>query len=78
MTSIIKTHNNESFRNNYVQPESDADALLQKDFERFFIVRLEDVIPLMKPPVPPTRSTNYILLYLTTRRRHIQRWIRDL
>lgn len=65
MTSIIKTHNNESFRNNYVQLESDADALLQKDFERFFIVPFEDVIPLMKPSVPPTRSTNYILLYLT-------------
>ena len=65
MANTIKTYNNESFRNNYVHPEPKVDVLLKTDFGRFFIAQVEEVIPLMKLPVPPVRSTNHTLVYLT-------------
>ncbi|MBC8153735.1 MAG: helix-turn-helix domain-containing protein [Bacteroidetes bacterium] len=66
MTAInIKTHSGESFRDSYVQPEPEANALLKTDFGKFFIVKVEEMIRLMKLPVPPTRTNNHTLIYLT-------------
>lgn len=59
----IKTYSSESFRDGYVQPK--ADELLKTDFGKFFIVRVEEMIHLMKLPVPPTRISNHTLIYLT-------------
>ena len=64
-TPPIKTHTGESFSENYIQPESEKEALLKADFGRFFIVRVEDMIRRMKLPVPPTRTTNHTLIFLT-------------
>ncbi len=65
MTDAIKTHSNQSYQDNYVQPEAKLDTFFKTEFGKFFVIRLEDVIPLMKFPVPPIRSTNYILVYIT-------------
>ena len=40
-------------------------TILKPDFDKFFIVRVEDLIRLMKLPVPPGRVTNHTFIYLT-------------
>lgn len=64
-TTHIKTYSGESFRESYIQPEPGADALLKTDFGKFFVIKLEEMTRLMKLPVPPTRTTNHTLVYLT-------------
>jgi AraC-like DNA-binding protein len=61
----IKTHTTETFREKYIAPEQPLNDLLKTDFGKFFIVRVEDMIRLIKLPVPPTRSTTHTLIYLT-------------
>jgi AraC-like DNA-binding protein len=40
-------------------------AILKPDFDKFFMVRVEDLIRLMKLPVPPARTNTHTLIYLT-------------
>lgn len=61
----IKTYSVESFRESYIQSEQQIDTLLKSDFGKFFIVKVEELIRLIKLPVPPIRSTNHTLIYLT-------------
>jgi AraC family transcriptional regulator, transcriptional activator of pobA len=61
----IKTHSTETFRANYIAPEKHLDNLLKADFGKFFIVKVEDMIRLIKLPVPPTKATTHSLIYLT-------------
>ena len=63
--SKIKTYSVESFRESYIQPEPQIDTLLKLDFGKFFIVKVDELIRLIKLPVPPIRSTNHTLIYLT-------------
>lgn len=64
-TPNLKTYSGESYRERYIQAEPNVDTLLKTDFGKFFIVRVEDMIRLMKLPVPPARTTNHTLIYLT-------------
>jgi AraC family transcriptional regulator, transcriptional activator of pobA len=48
-----------------MKPEQELDDLLKSNFGKFFIVRIEDLILLMKLPVPPNRVTTHTLMYLT-------------
>jgi AraC-like DNA-binding protein len=61
MSSSIKTYRTEAFRQEYIEPEE----LMKPGFERFFIVRVEDMIRRMKLPVPPTRTDASTLIFLT-------------
>jgi AraC family transcriptional regulator, transcriptional activator of pobA len=61
----IKTHSTETFRSKYISPEKQLDELLKTDFGKFFIVKVEDMIRLIKLPVPPTKATTHSLIYLT-------------
>jgi len=61
----IKTYNTISFRNRFMQPEQQLNTLLKSDFGKFFIVPVEDLLRLMKLPVPPVRATTHTLIYLT-------------
>jgi AraC family transcriptional regulator, transcriptional activator of pobA len=63
--SKIKTHNTVSFRERYMYPEQELDLLLKPQFGKFFIVKVEEMIRLIKLPVPPTRATGHSLIYLT-------------
>lgn len=65
MPPKIKTYDTESFRETYVAPEEKTGGMLKPQFGRFFLVRVQDMIRLMKLPVPPTRVTAHSLLYLT-------------
>lgn len=48
-----------------MKPEQKLDTLLKADFGKFFIVRVEEMIRLIKLPVPPTRATTHTFIYLT-------------
>lgn len=63
--SRIKTYSVETFRESYIQPKQHVDDILKRDFGKFFIVRVEELIRLIKLPVPPVRSTNHTLIFLT-------------
>jgi AraC family transcriptional regulator, transcriptional activator of pobA len=64
MKNGIKTYNNNSFPHNFFQ-KSAQDPLLEKDIAQFFIVKFEDILRILKIPVPPVRSTNKAIVYLT-------------
>jgi len=61
----IKTHNTESFRQHFMKEVPLLNDMLKSDFGKFFIVKVEDMIRLIKLPVPPTRATNHTLIFLT-------------
>jgi AraC family transcriptional regulator, transcriptional activator of pobA len=61
----IKTHNTEAFREEYIKPEIDHKQMLKADFGKFFLVKVEDLIRLIKLPVPPSRATTHSFIYLT-------------
>lgn len=61
----ITTYSPEDFRRSYIKPEKQLDTLLKPDFHKFFLVKVEDLIRHMKLPVPPVRTTNHTLLFLT-------------
>ncbi|CCH53381.1 putative HTH-type transcriptional regulator yisR [Fibrisoma limi BUZ 3] len=64
-THPIKTYSGESFRSSFMQPGDGVNTILHADFGRFFIVPVEQLIRLIKLPVPPTRVTNHTIIYLT-------------
>ncbi len=63
--TTIKTYTGESFRDRYIPVQPNADALLKADFGAFFIVRVDELIRLISLPVPPLRTGNHTLIYLT-------------
>ncbi len=64
-TPAIETFTTQTFRERHMRPEQKLDLLLKPDFGTFFIVPVEEMIRLIKLPVPPTRATNHLLIYLT-------------
>ncbi|MDJ1466546.1 helix-turn-helix domain-containing protein [Cytophagaceae bacterium DM2B3-1] len=48
-----------------MQPEEESDLLLQPDFTKFFMVKVESMFQRMKLPIPPTKAVAHSLLYLT-------------
>ncbi|MFT3705425.1 MAG: helix-turn-helix domain-containing protein [Agriterribacter sp.] len=64
-TAKIKTHSTETFRDSYIEPASHLNNLLKPGFGKFFIVPVEELIRLIKLPVPPIRSTTHTIIYLT-------------
>jgi AraC family transcriptional regulator, transcriptional activator of pobA len=62
---LIKTHSTESFKDNYIASENKINDILKPDFGKFFIVKVEDMIRLIKLPIPPTKATTHSLIYLT-------------
>ncbi len=48
-----------------MKPGQKLESLLKSDFGKFFIVKVEDMIRLIKLPVPPTRGTTHTFIYLT-------------
>lgn len=61
----IKTYNTEAFRQRYITQGQQLNDMLKPGFGSFFITRVEDMIRLMKLPVPPTRATTHSFIYLT-------------
>jgi AraC family transcriptional activator of pobA len=61
----IKTYNSESYRSSFIKIGEELDTILKTDFGKFFIVRVEELIRLMKLPVPPARTNTHTFIYLT-------------
>lgn len=60
---MIRTYNTESFRDKFMEQE--IESLLHMDFGKFLVVRVEEMLRLIKLPVPPTRAVTHTLIYLT-------------
>lgn len=61
----IKTYNADAYRSNFINSEDRLKAILKADPDKFFIVKVEDLIRLMKLPVPPARTNTHSFIYLT-------------
>ncbi len=61
----IQTYNSASYRSNFMTPGEQLNAILKPDFDKFFMVRVEELIRLMKLPVPPARTDTHTIIYLT-------------
>lgn len=61
----IRTYSTESFREKYMHATPQLEALLKSDFDKFFITQVEQLIRLIKLPVPPIRSSSHTFMYLT-------------
>ncbi|MCK8495335.1 AraC family transcriptional regulator [Spirosoma sp. RP8] len=60
----VNSFSGESFLERYVQPGSPTNWVLNADVSRFFIVPLEAMSQRMTLPIPPTRITNHLMLFL--------------
>ncbi len=61
----IQTYNSDSYRRNFIQQGEQLSTILKSDADKFFIVRVEELIRLMKLPVPPARTNTHTFIYLT-------------
>lgn len=61
----VKTYKAEDFRLRYITQGQKLNDILRPGFSSFFITRVEDMIRLMKLPVPPTRTNTHSFIYLT-------------
>ena len=61
----IKTYDGVAFREKFIRKKPELDEILRPDYARFFVVKVEDMIRLMRLPVPPTRSLGNTIIYLT-------------
>lgn len=48
-----------------MKPDKQLSEILKADYGKFFITKVEDLIRLIKLPVPPVRSTTHTFIYLT-------------
>jgi AraC-like DNA-binding protein len=62
----IKTFTTNEFMDRFMKPVPELKRLVKKDYGRFFITPVQDLIKISQVPVPPARSTTHILIYLTS------------
>ncbi len=63
--AAINTYDTEKFRARYMKHGAKLDSMLKAGIAEFFIVQVQDLIRLIKLPVPPVRSVGYTFIYLT-------------
>jgi AraC family transcriptional regulator, transcriptional activator of pobA len=61
----ITTYDTVAFREKYIESKQLVNTLLKPGFDKFFIVPVQDMIRLMKLPVPPVRTNTHTLIFLT-------------
>lgn len=62
----IKVYGPDSFTARFMQPRKELDSILRPDFDKFFIVKVEDMYRLVTQSVPASRSTNHSCLFITS------------
>jgi AraC family transcriptional regulator, transcriptional activator of pobA len=65
MTPTIELYDAEGYTHRFIESGEMFDRHIRPDYARFFVARVEDMVRLMKLPVPPARITNHTLMYLT-------------
>jgi len=63
--SKINTYTTEGFRSQFMNAEKQVDDMLKPGFGKFFISRVHEMLRIIKLPVPPARSTNHTLAFIT-------------
>ena len=63
--SKINTYDTQDFSSKFMPAKQELAKLLKDNFEKFFIVKVEDMFKLIKLPVLPSRSTITTCIYLT-------------
>lgn len=61
----IRTYSTANFRDKYMMPGEKLNEMLKADFGKFFISRVEEMLQIIRLPVPPSRSLIFNLIYLT-------------
>ncbi|UTA69348.1 AraC family transcriptional regulator [Emticicia sp. 21SJ11W-3] len=61
----IKSFSAELYNRNFMMNNEQLGSMLMAGSEKFFIVRVEELIRLMRLPVPPGRVENHTFIYLT-------------
>ncbi len=61
----ISVYHPGSFTARFMQPRKELDDILKPDFEKFFIVRVEEMYRLVTQAIPASRSTNHSCLFIT-------------
>lgn len=65
MAKAIQTFTTNQYMDEFMKPDPKLKEMIKPDFGKFFIVRVQDLIKISKLPVPPTRSKQHTLIYLT-------------
>ncbi|MDF1697879.1 MAG: AraC family transcriptional regulator [Saprospiraceae bacterium] len=66
MNSKIKSLQPNQFLESFMCFGSKRNTIFKKDFDLFYIAKLEDVTEISKPPVPPVKARTHTLFYLTS------------
>lgn len=64
--SSVNTYSTEGFRDKFMKGEEIPHDMLKADFGKFFIVKVEEMLRLIKLPVPPSRSTTHTFIYISS------------
>ncbi len=62
----IKTFSTHEFMDRFFVPEPELQVMKRPEYGIFFSMEVQELIKLSKLPVPPSRSTTHILIYLTS------------
>lgn len=61
----MRTYQANGFKEKYIQSGLDTDLFLGLGFGQFFMVKVEEMLALMKLPVPPVRVNTHSFIFLT-------------
>jgi AraC-like DNA-binding protein/mannose-6-phosphate isomerase-like protein (cupin superfamily) len=61
----ITTYSPDRFLQAYIRSEKELDDMLKPDFSKFFMVKVQDLLRLIRLPVPPVRTTNHTFIFIT-------------
>ncbi len=62
----IQTYDTKSFLNKFTSSKELFNVTLKEDLGKLFIVKVEEMLQMMKLPVPPSRATTHGCIYLTS------------
>ncbi len=66
MAKKIKTYNTNEFLETYMAPNPKLKKIINQEVGSFFIAKVQDLIKISRLPVPPTRTSTHILIFLTS------------
>jgi AraC family transcriptional regulator, transcriptional activator of pobA len=62
-TEKVKTYNQQSFRDRFIEKDNSNDSIFKSNSEQFFCLKLEEINPL-KFPIPPSKHICHTLLFI--------------
>lgn len=62
---LIKQYDTENFRKQFTYPNAMLDRAFKDGYNRFFCIKIENVSPYTKTPVPPVKEYSHSLMYIS-------------